>query len=96
MLTSNVGSNPDLEKHCVVLREQHKVVTQKNTPIGLRASCHELRLASGDNAGGVPPVPIPNTEVKPFRAENTWTAGSREGRSLPDRKSSTLYGYWTF
>ena len=27
---------------------------------------------SGDHAGGVPPVPIPNTEVKTSRAENTW------------------------
>ena len=27
---------------------------------------------SGDHAGGVPPVPIPNTEVKTSRAKDTW------------------------
>ena len=37
----------------------------------------------GGHGGGVPPVPIPNTEVKPARADGTWTEGSRESRSLP-------------
>ena len=31
-----------------------------------------------------PPVPIPNTEVKPHRAESTWLETAREDRSLPD------------
>ena len=31
----------------------------------------------------VPPVPIPNTEVKLFRAYDTWTATSRENWSMP-------------
>gem|GEM_PF-6177390 len=29
----------------------------------------------GDPTGGGPPVPIPNTEVKPARAEDTWALG---------------------
>ena len=29
-----------------------------------------------------PPVPIPNTEVKLCRAENTWLATAREDRSM--------------
>ena len=33
-----------------------------------------------------PPVPIPNTEVKLVRAENTWRAASREDRSVPQQK----------
>ena len=31
----------------------------------------------------VPPVPIPNTEVKLIRAENTWRETAREDRSVP-------------
>lgn len=31
-----------------------------------------ISQTSGDYAGGVPPVPIPNTEVKTSRAEDTW------------------------
>ena len=31
----------------------------------------------------VPPVPIPNTEVKLIRAENTWLEAAREDRSVP-------------
>ena len=39
---------------------------------------------SGGNAGGATPVPIPNTEVKPTRADDTWIARSWESRTLPD------------
>ena len=39
---------------------------------------------SGGNDEGVPPVPIPNTEVKPFSADGTWLATARESRSSPD------------
>jgi hypothetical protein len=38
----------------------------------------------GGHGGGVPPVPIPNTEVKPVCADGTWTVGSRESRSPPN------------
>ena len=41
-------------------------------------------IISGGNDEGVPPVPIPNTEVKPFSAESTWLDTAREDRSLPD------------
>ena len=39
---------------------------------------------SGDNSLRVPPVPIPNTEVKPQHAESTWLETAREDRSSPD------------
>ena len=39
---------------------------------------------SGDNSEGVPPVPIPNTEVKPFSADGTWLDTARENRTPPD------------
>ena len=36
---------------------------------------------------GVPPVPIPNTEVKPQHADGTWLETARESRSLPHPSS---------
>ena len=39
---------------------------------------------SGGYGEGVPPVPIPNTEVKPFSADGTWLDTARESRSPPD------------
>ena len=39
---------------------------------------------SGDNSLRDPPVPIPNTEVKPQHADGTWLATARESRSSPD------------
>ena len=40
-------------------------------------------MKSGDNGEEDPPVPIPNTEVKLFSAEDTWREAARESRSLP-------------
>ena len=42
------------------------------------------RLISGGNGEEVPPVPIPNTEVKLFSADDTWLDTARESRSPPD------------
>ena len=39
---------------------------------------------SGDDGEGVPPVPIPNTEVKTFSADGTWLDTARESRTLPE------------
>ena len=39
---------------------------------------------SGGNGEGVPPVPIPNTEVKPFSAENTSLETGWKDKSPPD------------
>ena len=44
----------------------------------------EARRISGGNGKRDPPVPIPNTEVKPLRADGTWLETARESRSLPD------------
>ena len=41
----------------------------------------DLFILSGDHSGGAPPVPIPNTEVKPSSADGT--ASRWESRSLP-------------
>ena len=39
---------------------------------------------SGDYSLRDPPVPIPNTEVKPQHADGTWLETARESRSSPD------------
>ena len=41
----------------------------------------------------VPPVPIPNTEVKLFSADGTWRATARESRTLPEQRpvSAAVY-----
>ena len=44
------------------------------------------RKISGDNSEREPPVPIPNTEVKPLSADGTWLETARESRTLPEYK----------
>ena len=44
----------------------------------------------GGNGLRVPPVPIPNTEVKPQHADGTWLETARESRSLPHFKYSSV------
>ena len=53
---------------------------------------------SGDNGERDPPVPIPNTEVKPFSADGTWLETTWESRTLPDsiKKGLTPYGVGSF
>ena len=41
---------------------------------------------AGVNGNEVPPVPIPNTEVKLIRVEDTWLETARENRSMPAPK----------
>ena len=38
----------------------------------------------GGDSGGVTPVPIPNTVVKPTSADGTWDECPRESRTPPD------------
>ena len=40
----------------------------------------------GGLTGGAPPVPIPNTEVKPSKADDTAAARPWESRTLPGYK----------
>ena len=46
-------------------------------------SRRERRQKVGIDYDEGPPVPIPNTEVKLGRAENTWLATARKNRFLP-------------
>ena len=56
-----------------------------------------VKIVGVDDAGG-PPVPIPNTEVKPGGAEDTWLETTWESRTLPDsmKKGLTPYGVGSF
>ena len=49
----------------------------------IRLSKHSRTLSGGDGER-VTPVPIPNTEVKPFSADGTWWETAWESRSLPE------------
>ena len=61
-------------------------------PFNKFASCVDFHAASrvnnlpGDLSEGDPPVPIPNTEVKPFSADGTAWATVWESRTLPRLK----------
>lgn len=46
-------------------------------------SVDESQPISGGNDGEVPPVSIPNTEVKLSNADGTWDAGPWESRTPP-------------
>ena len=41
-------------------------------------------MFSGGHSGGVTPVPIPNTEVKPASADGTWGVAPWESRTSPE------------
>ena len=60
--------------------------------------CTDPSQFSGDNGERDPPVPIPNTEVKPFSADGTWLETTWESRTLPDsmKKELTPYGVGSF
>ena len=41
-------------------------------------------LISGGDSKEVPPVPMPNTEVKLLNVDDTWRETARESRKLPE------------
>ena len=49
-----------------------------------------LIYIDGVNYDEVPPVPIPNTEVKLISAENTWLEAAWKDRSMPSLIYSSL------
>ena len=51
--------------------------------------CADPSQHSGGDSERDPPVPIPNTEVKPFSADGTWLETARESRTLPDPNRRT-------
>ena len=59
-------------------------VTNRRSGSQEERGLHKPSTNSGGNGERDPPVPIPNTEVKPFSADGTWLETARESRSLPD------------
>ena len=53
-----------------------------------------LKEKAGVNGNEDPPVPIPNTEVKLIRVENTWLETTREDRSMPAQNPES--SLWVF
>ena len=49
-----------------------------------------VKTLSGDYNIEVTPVPIPNTEVKLYSADDTWRAAAWESKSLPELYSIML------
>src|SRR6267378_459090 len=50
---------------------------------------NDYNCVLGPSSGGVTPVPIPNTEVKPTSAEDTRDVGPWENRSGPGSKTTS-------
>ena len=69
-----------------------EIALRKENKVHYKGSCHSTihtvcsRDISGGYSDGVPPLPIPNREVKPDRADGT--AHPRESRSPPFYKTS--------
>ena len=79
-----IGRGLDLRKRKE--REEKKRLVQVNLNLCSFEGAEERQKISGDNGWRVPPVPIPNTEVKPPRADGTWLETARESRTLPGNK----------
>ena len=59
--------------------------------------CSILRVCYANSIVGVdcdevPPVPIPNTEVKLIGAEDTWLEAVRENRLMPAQFAVPIWG----
>ena len=48
----------------------------------------QVSLRDGVDSGEVPPVPIPNTEVKLTGVDNTWLATAWEDRYSPSQRGN--------
>src|ERR1700690_3485780 len=71
----------------VVLQPVQFLLSHSRSSLGMSLeSVRELKFP-GDHTARVTPVPIPNTEVKPRRADDTARATVWERRSSPGLKS---------
>ena len=68
------------------LKDTVKEVFEVNFPLCGFEGVEDTPRNSGDDGKREPPVPIPNTEVKPLSAEGTWLATARENRTPPDSR----------
>ena len=87
-----IGRGLDLKEELELRKRKQKVVARK---FEVNFHCAVFKVwgknhitISGDNGKREPPVPIPNTEVKPLSADGTWLETARESRSSPDSKGN--------
>ncbi len=66
--------------HILLIREVWGVRRKTTNPT--RLATYGIKIL-GDHSEGVTPVPIPNTEVKPFSADGTAWVTVWESRTLP-------------
>ena len=60
------------------------MLTKRKTRSIIIKRSREIQLLTvGVDGEEGPPVPIPNTVVKLFCAENTWRAAAREDKAMP-------------
>ncbi len=62
------------------------IESKRRARYGVLGVPSKLTGLSGGDSGGVPPVPFPNTEVKPASADGTWGAIPWESRTPPGIK----------
>ncbi len=56
------------------------MVTGQGSELTTKHSVHKTILRLGGYIVGVPPLPIPNREVKPYKADGTAVKGGRVSR----------------
>ena len=80
-----IGRGLDLRKPTIVRKEDSRSILCgfEGAKLSVKTTPAQHNI-SGDNSLRVPPVPIPNTEVKPQHADGTWLETARESRSSPD------------
>ena len=66
--------------------DRGRTLRSMKLPVGGAKREYSLSTVGVDDAGG-PPVPIPNTEVKPGGAEDSWLATACENREMPTSDS---------
>ena len=74
------GARAQAERQCAAKRK----VPRDRPDVRLQGVPRKCHTISGGYGWRDPPVPIPNTEVKPPHADGTWLETARESRSLPD------------
>ena len=65
-------------------------ISSESMSLSIDERTERLKKVGVDDAGG-PPVPIPNTEVKPCSAENSSLATGCENRKMPTSDSEYFF-----
>ena len=77
---------------CVKRKHKHEDTLFDFEVTAVKHCFQSIDLKTGANGDEVPPVPIPNTEVKLISVENTWLATAWEDRTVPVQNSCCIRG----